>query len=219
MCCMESVIDAKWLVFLAQLPAAPSSARVAAWRRLKAAGAVGLTNGAWLLPATKAHGALFAQLTDTVRLQGGNALVFAGQPVGAGERDDLVARFRSDRGREYDEFAGRATGLLAEIDRETAAGKFMFAELEEVEADFEKLTAWLDKIRARDFFPDEREAEAAALLTRCAAALRVFAASVYENEGAADRADAAPPRSAKRAQRPAGKRQRVLGRRRQDAAR
>jgi hypothetical protein len=36
-----------WLLFLAQLPSRPSSARVALWRRLRAAGATTMVNSAW----------------------------------------------------------------------------------------------------------------------------------------------------------------------------
>ena len=51
----------------------------------------------------------------------------------------IVARFRSDRGREYDEFAERCSALLQEIGREGKAGQYTFAEMEESEQDLEKL--------------------------------------------------------------------------------
>jgi hypothetical protein len=38
------------LVLLAQLPSKPSSARVALWRPMRAAGAAAVVNGAWMLP-------------------------------------------------------------------------------------------------------------------------------------------------------------------------
>ena len=51
-----------WLLLLAQLPSSPSSARVALWRRLRAVGAAGVLNGAWVLPHTAVH----AEFFDTV---------------------------------------------------------------------------------------------------------------------------------------------------------
>lgn len=74
---------------------------------------------------------------------------------------------------------------MAEIAKETAASKFSFAELEEIEDDLEKLTVWLAKIEVRDFFPNDRRNQATALLTGCREATRVFAETTYERDGAA----------------------------------
>ena len=101
------------------------------------------------------------------------------------ENESLIARFQTDRGREYGEFAQRCGGFLAEIEKETKKRKFTFAEFEEIEDDFEKLTAWLKKIHARDFFPDERSQTARETLEHCEAALKAFAESVYTYEGVA----------------------------------
>ncbi|WP_426000607.1 Chromate resistance protein ChrB [Caulobacter sp. DWR1-3-2b1] len=67
-------------MFLAQLPASPSSARVALWRRLRAAGAVGSMTGAWVLPAGEAHATLFRHLAEAIRAQGGQAAVRSPHP-------------------------------------------------------------------------------------------------------------------------------------------
>ncbi len=97
--------------------------------------------------------------------------------------ETIVQRFRADRAREYDEFAERCAALLDEIGKETRAGKFTFAELEESEQDLEKLARWLAKIQARDFFPDERRQQAAAMMARCRSALNGFSQAVYIVEG------------------------------------
>jgi uncharacterized protein YdbL (DUF1318 family) len=172
------------LLLLAQLPASPSSARVALWRRARAAGAAGLQNGVWVLPDSGQHRELFAQLAGTVQ-ELGSAFVVTVAAAGEGTDDQIVARFRADRAREYDEFAERSDEVLAEIDKETRKEKFTFAELEEIEQDLDKLTGWLDKITARDFFPDQRAATAAETLQRCQHALAGFAQAVYRAEGLA----------------------------------
>ena len=177
--------DREWLLFMAQLPAEPSSARVAMWRRLKSAGATSLLTGTWVLPAGEAHAAMLGQLADTVRGQGGSAALFSGRQIDGATSEEVVARFRADRAREYDEFATRSDGLLAEIAKETAASKFSFAELEEIEDDLEKLTVWLAKIEARDFFPDDRRSDAMASLETCRAAVHEFAQTTYDRDGAA----------------------------------
>ena len=176
--------DREWLLFMAQLPAAPSSARVTLWRQLKAAGATSLLTGAWVLPNSETNSALLTRLAETARAQGASAAVFVSHAVAGVGSEEIVARFQADRAREFDEFATRTDAFLAEIDRETAADKFTFAELEEIEDDLAKLERWLVKIIARDFFPDERQERAAESLARCRTASQAFAETVYERSGA-----------------------------------
>ena len=172
-----------WIVLLAQLPAAPSSARVALWRRLRAAGAASLTNGAWVLPARDDHAALIGQLAATARTQGGQASIFNGHVTEGDE--GVIKRFGADRAREYGEFDQRTAAFLAEIDKETRLEKFTFAELEEIEDDFQKLSVWLAKIEARDFFPGEQRTLARQTLETCERARDQFAETVYGVEGLA----------------------------------
>jgi hypothetical protein len=182
---------AGWVLLLAQLPASPSGPRVALWRRARAAGAAGLQNGVWVLPHTAAHMALFGQFAETVRGHGGSALVLAARAPAAAVDAEIVARFRADRAREYAEFAERSAALLAEIGKETGQAKFTFAELEEIEQDLDRLSGWLEKIGARDFFPGQDATQAAGTLQRCRAAVAGFAQAVYAAEGLD--APAAPP--------------------------
>jgi hypothetical protein len=180
-----------WLLLLAQLPSSPSSARVALWRRLRANGAAGMLNGAWVLPQAAAHAEFFKQLREKVHSQGGTAFVLT-VSAAPDVNETIVQRFRADRGREYDEFAERCTAFLDEIGKETRAGKFTFAELEEGEQDLEKLARWLTKIQARDFFPDERWPRLAMMLERCREVLEDFTRAVYTAEGVQAPAEDAP---------------------------
>jgi Protein ChrB, N-terminal len=188
----------EWLLLAAQLPATPSSARVALWRRMRAAGAAGVIQGTWILPNTEGHRALLLRELATVRASGGAALLFAGKDITGPDDHALIGQFRADRAREYHEFAERSDGFFAEIAKETRAKKFTFAELEEIEDDLAKLKAWLDKITARDFFPDRRGDEARTTLKRCELALRAFANKVYRAEGAAQDARQGQPRVARK---------------------
>jgi hypothetical protein len=171
-----------WLLLLAQLPKSPSSARVALWRRLRAAGATIMINSAWVLPETPSHAELLGQLRDRVVRQGGTAFVL-NVSVSPEASEAIVAGIRADRAREYDEFAERCAALLDELGKEGKAGKYTFAEMEESEQDLEKLVRWLAKIQARDFFPDERGQQSAALLARCRTAVKAFTRAVYAAEG------------------------------------
>jgi hypothetical protein len=60
---------------VAQLPASPSSSRVALWRRFRAAGAAGVLNGAWVLPHTPDNLRFFEQSLEMVDRNGGSGLV------------------------------------------------------------------------------------------------------------------------------------------------
>ena len=174
-----------WVLLLAQLPASPSSPRVTLWRRAKAAGAVGLQNGTWVLPGTAGHREFFDGLVGYVRGHGGTAYALEVARADEETEGEIVARFRAERSKEFAEFAERGHALLAELEKETARDNFSFAELEENEQDLERLRGWLAKITARDFFPDERLKDAEELLDRCVRALEAFTGGVYRAEGVA----------------------------------
>jgi hypothetical protein len=178
-----------WLLLLAQLPSTPSRVRVALWRRLRAAGATTMVNSAWLLPDTVPHAELFEQLREDIVRQHGTGFVLNVPSASPEVSEAIVQRFRADRAREYDEFAERCVALLDEISKETKAGKYTFAEMEEGEHDLEKLARWLTEIQARDFFPDERRQQASALMVRCRSALNGFTRAVYIAEGVQEATD------------------------------
>ncbi len=113
-----------------------------------------MLNGAWISTVTDEHKLLYAQLVEMVRAQGGSATVFSTTANQRRRRAAIVARFQADRAREYDEFAERSGEFLAEIEKGDPAPEIHVAELEEIEDDLDKLSAWLSKIKARDFFPD-----------------------------------------------------------------
>jgi hypothetical protein len=172
-----------WLELLAQLPAKPSSARVALWRRMRTAGATAVVNGTWMLPETAAHDDFFKQSCEDVIRRGGTAFVLRVSDSSPESNESIVRLFQADRSREYDEFAERCAAFLGEINRESVAEKYTFAELEESEQDLKKLTRWLAKIQARDFFPNGRGDESVDLLAQCRRALRGFSRAVYQAEG------------------------------------
>lgn len=173
-------MSTEWLLFLPQVPSSPSSLRVAIWRRMRDAGAVGLGNGVWVLPRNSDQEQFLRNLSADVVKQGGNCFVLAASPIDSG--DDIIDRFRLERDREYSEFCERCGGFLAELNKETANEKFTFAELEEADEDYKKLTGWLRKIQARDFFPTSRVHEAETIFAQCGKAHREFAHSVYSRE-------------------------------------
>lgn len=175
--------DHRWLVFFPQTPATPSSLRVLVWRRLQQAGALNLQAGAWMLPHTPAQEQLLKTLLTEVEQQGGSGFFL--EAVAPSERiqAELIARFQDERSKEYQEFSERCQQFLQELEKETRAHKFTFAELEETEQDLLKLTRWLRKIQQRDFFPGPASRAVQQSIAHCRHALQTFMTAVYEQEG------------------------------------
>jgi hypothetical protein len=157
------------------------------WRKLKAAGAVYLQNGVAALPADAAGERAMRGAAQEVRELGGTAHLLRGEAVG--DEAALVEAFGEARDAEYAEVLSKCRDFHAELEKERAAGKFTFAELEENEEDLAKLEAWLRKVELRDRFGAPKAPEARTAVLACREDLEAFAASVYE---AADHGSAGP---------------------------
>jgi Protein ChrB, N-terminal len=183
--------DVTWALLVPQVPAVPSSARVQLWRHLRAAGALSIQNGVWVLPATPAHEQLLRDELVIIVRQGGTGLLFRAEAIDGGDAhgEDLVTRFRAERNQEYAEVCERCQALRDELARETQAGKHTFAELEENEHELAKLERWLAQIQARNFFSAPLASSALAALTACRTDLATFATAVYQREGLTDTKD------------------------------
>lgn len=114
---------AGWLVLLHQLPARPSAARVAAWRRLQALGAVQLKNAAYVLPATPETREDFEWLRSEIVAGGGEATVLETAALPRDETSAVLSALAAARAREYRlllrsiEAFGRAQARRSRIDR------------------------------------------------------------------------------------------------------
>lgn len=172
----------KWLLFTSQLPTSPSSLRVMVWRRMKAAGAISLQNGVWVLPYTKEQEDRVNELLSYLQEQGAEGQSFAATALIDRVKNDLLQRFRGLRDEEYTELIERCQGLLVELEKETKRGKFTFAELEENEDELQKLESWLARIQTRDLIGGERAEEAVNSVKSCKKALEGFAEHVYAQE-------------------------------------
>ncbi len=175
--------DISWLVFFPQTPATPSSLRVLVWRRLQQVGALNLQGGAWMLPHVKEQEQVLQTLLSEMEQQSGSGFFLEATAPSEVIQAELIERFQGERAKEYQEFGERCQQFLAEIEKESQAQKYTFAELEENEQDLLKLTRWVRKIGQRDFFPNEASLEAQERLTQCRQALQAFTTAVYEQEG------------------------------------
>jgi hypothetical protein len=166
-----------WLVLVYRVPSEPTRLRATVWRRLKALGAVYLANSVAALPASAESERALRSLRNEISEMGGSAQLLSARAL-AGDAD-VVATFNAARDEEYTEIVSRCDDFLAEIERETAAQKFTYAELEENDEDLVKLRGWFEKVRARDVLGAALADDAARAVERCQRALESFAERVY----------------------------------------
>jgi vacuolar-type H+-ATPase subunit I/STV1 len=169
-----------WLLLTYKLPADRSSARVAVWREVRRSGALQLQQSVVALPDTEEFRKLLARLRTVVAEVGGSAIAVDAEPLEPEDHARLVSSWNEARASEYGELAAESEKLVAEIDKEFAKEKFTLAELDEEEAELEKLKAWRERIRARDVLDCDHADRAEAALERAAEALARYTAAVFD---------------------------------------
>lgn len=183
----NSAVARSWVLVVYRAPAEPSTARVAAWRRLHRLGGLYIGPSVCLIPHELADPRALEQVGAGVRSAGGSFDVLVVEAFAQGARATLADRFNAARDAEYAEVVERAEALRAELEREGAEGKFTFAEVEENEVELAKLRRWLETVRRRDLFGARGRSPAEAAVKDAATALESFA------EHAARRDQETPP--------------------------
>lgn len=176
----------RWLILAYRAPQQPSTARAAAWRLLKGAGALYLQQSVCLLPDRPRTRETIERVRSFVEGADGNATLLEIAGMNDASEKLVQAEFNELRAAEYRELLERCGGFLEELRKESARGNLTFAEVEENEDDLVKLRAWLRKIRTRDFFGCRLAAEAEVALRKCAAQLEAFTERVLVRDGAAE---------------------------------
>lgn len=169
-----------WLFLTYRLPAEPSSARVAVWREVRRGGALQLQQSVVAFPDTDDFRPALDRVRAVVADVGGTAITVRAESLDPDDEERLVSAWNEARAAEYTELASEAEKLVAEIDKEFAKEKFTLAELDEEEAELDKLGRWRERISARDVHGCERAADAAAALERAAAALARYTTAVFD---------------------------------------
>jgi hypothetical protein len=169
-----------WLLVLPQIPSEPSRHRVAVWRQLRKAGAVPVSPGVWLLPASPAFQADLDRAGELCRRGGGTFAVIDASPRDQATVVMLRDVFAAARVDEWAEFTADCGNFEAEIAKEFRKRKFTFAELEEEEQSLERLRRWYRDLKRRDVLelPEARAADAR--FRACVAVLEGYAEQVYQ---------------------------------------
>jgi hypothetical protein len=169
-----------WLLLTYKLPADRSSARVAVWREVRRSGALQLQNSVAAFPDTDEFRTAVTRVQAAVRDVGGSVVALRAEPLDGEDADGLRAAWNEARAAEYTELAAECEKLIAEIDKEFSKEKFTLAELDEEEAELEKLRSWRERIRARDVHRSDGAAEADEALERATQAVSRFTEAVFD---------------------------------------
>ncbi len=172
----------RWFLLIYRVSQEPPGRRTYVWRQLKGLGAVYLQQAAAILPdRPEARRALDA-LAERIRADEGEVSLLETTSPALEWEQGLIDRFNTLRDAEYAELGKALERFEDDIRRETRKGKFTFAELEDVESDWEKLHRWQTRIEARDYFgaPDRQRLVEA--LRRGATELADFATVVEAHE-------------------------------------
>jgi hypothetical protein len=173
----------QWLMLTYKVPSEPTRFRTYIWRQVKALGCLHLQQAVWLLPDTPHLNSEFKKLVSKIDEFDGEASLLTTASPDAEWEARVIAGFNAIRDEEYDEIAENEERFEDEVHRETRKEKFTFAELEDLEADWEKLKRWMAKVQERDFFSSPGSQEAEARLAEGAKLLEEFTRKVYAREG------------------------------------
>ena len=131
-----------WLLFLYQLPAGRSAARLRLWRQLRRAGSVPFKSSTYLLPDTPEHHERLQWLIQQARADGADATILRVREIEGMKDAEVIHLFHEARAQDY---APLLTALRGPGKRK---GKRPALKA----ADLEKLTRQFEDVRRIDFF-------------------------------------------------------------------
>jgi hypothetical protein len=169
-----------WIVLLYRLPPNDSRARVAVWRELRRSGALHVQQSVVAVPDDERFGDVVDRLRQVLADVGGQVTALRGEPIDGGDDGRLLESWNAAREAEYRELVGECGKFLAEIDHEFEIEKFTLAELDEEEAELEKLQRWHERIGHRDLHDAPGAEQAARAVRQAEEALARYSAEVFE---------------------------------------
>ena len=170
----------QWFLLTYRLPAEPSSARVSVWREVRRSGALQWQQSVIAFPDSEPFSRAVARIRAAVDEVGGSTLALRAEPLDATDEERLRSAWNDARAEEYSELVSECEKLVVEIDKEFAKQKFTLAELDEVEAELDKLKRWHERIRSRDVCGCESAGAADEALGRASGALARYTTAVFD---------------------------------------
>lgn len=179
----EATTPRRWLLLIYRVPQDPPGRRTYVWRQLRQLGAVYLQQAAVILPEQPELRTPLEALSQRIREYGGEVSLLSTASPDEIWEGELLERFNQARDAEYSEIVENVERFEDEIRRERSKDRFSFAQLEDIEADWDKLQRWHERIAARDFFIAPGRSNAADALARGQSALDAYTAEVGAREG------------------------------------
>lgn len=169
-----------WVLLTYRLPSGNSSARVAVWREVRRSGALVVQRSIVAFPDDETFRRPVERFRLLVAEVGGETLALRAQPMGELDAGKLTDAWNEARTAEYGELNAECGKFLREIEHEFAIEKFTLAELEEEEAELDKLQRWHERIAGRDIHGAPGAADAADALAAARDALERYSTAVFE---------------------------------------
>jgi hypothetical protein len=179
----------QWLLLIYKVPKDPTRFRTYLWRQLRTLGALSLQQMVCLLPKTPDHESEIQRLVAKIEEFRGEAHVLKFTSPSQEWEDRIIARFNAVVDEDYAEVAENEERFQEEIQRETRKEKFTFTELEDMEADREKINRAMARVQARDFFGAPGRSEADAQMAETRKLFKEFSRKVYERQGVEEPVD------------------------------
>ena len=140
----------QWVALISSLPTGNATARMRAWRALKASGAAALRDGVYLMPDRDDCRATLDAISSDIVGSGGSALHVGMQPPQGTDFEDLF-----DRSADYAALLADIRAARADLSLESAAEALKHAR---------KLSKVFDNASGIDFFPGEARKQTEAAL-------------------------------------------------------
>jgi hypothetical protein len=182
-----------------RMPTKPTAGRVAVWRQLKKIGSIYLQQSVCVFPDNAELRRDLAPILQRIEEAGGEFHLLPLRRLDGDEELKLINRFLEQTASHYREIVENCeVNFTKEIEFETYRKNFTYEEAEEIRSEFEKISAWFERVRRRDWFGAPNEAEARAWLQRCEQMLEEFEAKVYDAQEEGSARDPSPRRAARR---------------------
>lgn len=173
-----------WLVFVYRVPQEPAGHRTYVWRQLKQLGAVYLQQAAALLPERPELVKSLQALAERIRSYSGEVSLLTTTSSTPDWELWVLSRFNDGRDAEYEEIIEGIERFEDEIKREERKDRFNYAQLEDLEGDWQKLKDWFGRVQRRDYFGAAKKGEVEDAFSRAHTALEIFTNAVYTREEA-----------------------------------
>jgi len=177
----------RFIMLVYRMPPTPTAGRVAVWRLLKKIGAIYLQQSVCIFPDNSRLRHELEAVLKRIQESSGEYHLLPLRRLSPDEDAKLAEHFLEQTNKHYDEIIENCeVNFTKEVEFETFRRNFTYEEAEEIRIEFEKIVSWFDRVRDRDWFSSEKEADARSWIERCETMLEGFEANVYRVQEADD---------------------------------